>query len=196
MCLDADIIPSAHDTMDDRCQRCNGIGCFQCEATKICGGCKITLRLGCFNANDTQCRTCTQRKKYVKRTALNHTVQEIALPVSETDIDIDEFVTRNTEILNELVDEAVAKDKAVKIYITLDAQLARESESGMQYNTGRFQTPVQLIGGDLHDLDIEMFRRSLHNLLDRFTNLGSGFTLVRILKFVLHIAKYRPMQIV
>ena len=193
MCLDADIIPSANDTMDDRCQRCNGIGFFQCEATKICGGCKIMLRVGCFNANDPLCRTFTQRKKYVKRTVPNHTVQEVGLPVSETDIDIDEFVTRNTEILNELVDEAVVKDKAVKIYLTLDTQLARKSETGTQYNTGRFQTPVQMIGGGLHDLDIEMFRRNLHDLLDRFTNLGSGFTLIRILKFVLHIAKYRTM---
>ena len=189
VCLDTDTTMGADA---DLCQRCSGIGCYMCEATKICDGCKISLRVGCFDAGEL-CKTCARRKKYVKRTALNNAVQEIALPVSEIDVDLDAYVTRNSDSITETIEEAVNCDKAVKVYVTLDAELARESETGMQHNTGRFQTPVQLIGGGLHDLDIGEFRCNLHDLLDRFTNLGSGFTLLRILKFVLHIAKYRPL---
>ena len=177
----------------DLCHRCSGTGCYRFEATKICDGCKISLREGCFNDGDSLCITCVRRKKYVKRTTLNQAVQEVGVPVNETDVDIDAYVTRNIEFITEIIEEAVAQYKAVKVYITLDTQLARESESGLQYNTERFKTPVHRIGGGLHNLDIEEFRRNLHDLLDRFTNLGVGFTLVRILKFVLHDAKYHPL---
>jgi hypothetical protein len=188
VCLDSEeaMVPT-------QCQRCRGSGCYRCESTKKCGGCHIALRVGCFDEGQSTCRTCLHRKKYTKRSALNDAVEEISLSTTETDIDIDEFIKTNTEVINKIVEEAVMQHKAVKVYITLDVQLSREMETGIQHNTGRFQTAVQLIGGGLHDLNIEEFRRNLHDMLDRFTNLGSGFTLERILKFVLHIAKYRPL---
>ena len=183
-CVDADQAMS--------CERCNGVGCYRCEAQRSCDGCRLSLRIGLFDGEQTTCKTCL-RKKYIKRTALNNVVTEVSLPTGDTDIDIDEYIKANVDAIRDIVKEAVKQHKSVKVYITLEAELSRSTETGVQTIRTRFQTPIQLIGGGVHDLNFDEFTRSLNDALDRFTHLGSGYTLDRILKCTVHILKYRPL---
>jgi hypothetical protein len=68
----------------------------------------------------------------------------------------------------------------------------RDSEVGQQKTDGRFKTAIQTVG-DLSDVDLEQLQTDLDNQLDRFTNLGSGWSLSRIIRFTLHVAAYRPL---
>jgi hypothetical protein len=68
----------------------------------------------------------------------------------------------------------------------------RDSEVGLQKTDGRFRTAIQTVG-DMSDVDLEQLHTDLENQLDRFTNLGSGWSLSRIIRFTLHVAAYRPL---
>jgi hypothetical protein len=68
----------------------------------------------------------------------------------------------------------------------------RDSEVGQQKTDGRFKTAIQTVG-DLSDVDLEQLQTDLDNELDRFTNLGSGWSLSRIIRFTLHVVAYRPL---
>ena len=70
--------------------------------------------------------------------------------------------------------------------------LFRDSEVGLQRTDGRFHTSLQT-SGDIVDLDIDEIQTDLEGQLDRFTNLGSGWSLLEIKRFTIHIAQYRPL---
>ena len=173
------------------CHFCDGSGCYRCQTTKKCIGCSGILRIGCFDGE--KCRACVRKAGKTYKKALNDIVQEVTLPASEDDIDLDQYINNNEGEINNVVSDAIQQHRAIRVYVSVDALLSREGESGPQICNFRFQTPIQLVGGGLHDLDIDEFRRSLHDSLDRFTNLGSGYTLQRVLKFVVHLFKYRPL---
>jgi hypothetical protein len=100
-------------TSRSACSRCNGTGCYRCEASQKCIGCGSyrTLREGLFDADSSVCRACTNKKKCSKQTALNDAVQEVTLPVSAEDVDVDEYVTANESTITDIVEEAVNEHK-------------------------------------------------------------------------------------
>jgi hypothetical protein len=86
-------LESREEMVPTQCQRRKGSCCYRCESTKKCDGCNISLRSGCFDKEQSTCRTCLQGKKYSK-SALKDAVEEISLSTSDTDIDIDEFIKK------------------------------------------------------------------------------------------------------
>jgi hypothetical protein len=74
----------------------------------------------------------------------------------------------------------------------MGATFSRESEAGLQETDGGFRTNVQTIG-DSAEVDLQSILQDLNTQLDRFTNLGSGWNLVTLNNFVMHIARYRPL---
>ena len=74
----------------------------------------------------------------------------------------------------------------------MEAALARESEAGLQFVTGYFRTPAEIIG-DINDLDFGLLHRSIEHQLDVFNQRGSGWNLLHIQKFVIHYVKFNPL---
>ena len=159
------------------CHNCDGSGCFRCETRKKCVGCGGDIRIGCFDNGQAKCRACLRKAGKTYKKALNGIVEEVTLTADIDDIDLDTYIGNHERDINDIVGDAVRRHRAVKVLVSIDALLSREAETGPQIRSFRFQTPIQLVGGDLHDLDIGQFRQSLHDSLDRFTNLGSGYTL-------------------
>jgi hypothetical protein len=82
--------------------------------------------------------------------------------------------------------------RAIRWYVSTDMNFFRESEIGIQQTDGRFHTNIET-AGDISDVDLGQLQADLEAQLDRFTNLGSGWTLARIMRFTLHIAQFRPL---
>jgi len=67
----------------------------------------------------------------------------------------------------------------------------RQSEVGLQETEGGFRTQM-FTASDPTDIDYAGLRADLNREVERFTNIGSGWTLTAILRFVLRIGEYRP----
>ena len=74
----------------------------------------------------------------------------------------------------------------------MGATFSRESEAGLQETDGGFRTSIQNTA-DPSEIDIQAHLHDLNSQMDRFTNLGSGWNLVALKNFVMHIAQYRPL---
>ena len=74
----------------------------------------------------------------------------------------------------------------------VDAELARDNEGGVQLTNASFATTARMMG-DIDDFDIRDVHNDLGQLLDRFTNRGSGYTLLCITKCRVLVAKYNPL---
>jgi hypothetical protein len=68
----------------------------------------------------------------------------------------------------------------------------RQSDAGMQETEGGFYTQL-FTAMDTTDIDLTTMRIDLDGELDRFTNVGSGWTITAILCFIIRIGQYRPM---
>jgi hypothetical protein len=68
----------------------------------------------------------------------------------------------------------------------------RQSDAGMQETEGGFYTQL-FTALDTTDVDLTTLRTDLDGELDRFTNVGSGWTITAILRFTIRIGQYRPM---
>ena len=68
----------------------------------------------------------------------------------------------------------------------------RDSEVGVQRTDGRFQIPVQTLS-DINELDLSDILSTLESQLDRFTNQGSGWSLLQITRCTIIIGRYRPL---
>jgi hypothetical protein len=68
----------------------------------------------------------------------------------------------------------------------------RQSDAGMQETEGGFYTQL-FTSLDAADMDLTALRTDLDSELDRFTNVGSGWTITAILRFTIRIGQYRPM---
>jgi hypothetical protein len=68
----------------------------------------------------------------------------------------------------------------------------RQSDAGMQETEGGFYTQL-FTTLDAADIDLTALRTDLDGELDRFTNVGSGWTITAILRFTIRIGQYRPM---
>ena len=82
--------------------------------------------------------------------------------------------------------------RAVRWYVTMNGAFTRDVQIGLQRTQGTFRTTVQT-AGYLEDVNLDQLRTELAAQIDRFTNLGSGWTLVNIESFTIHIAQYRPL---
>jgi hypothetical protein len=68
----------------------------------------------------------------------------------------------------------------------------RQSDAGMQGTEKGFYTQL-FTTLDAMDIDLFALRTDLDDELDRFTNVGSGWTITAILRFTIRIEQYRPM---
>ena len=74
----------------------------------------------------------------------------------------------------------------------MDVLLHRTTDIGVQETEGRFRTQV-FTAMDPADIDYTALRSHLDREVDRFTNIGSGWTISVILRFAIHIGDYRPL---
>jgi hypothetical protein len=68
----------------------------------------------------------------------------------------------------------------------------RQSDAGMHVTEGGFYTQL-FTALDTTDVNLTNLRTNLDSELDRFTNVGSGWTITAILRFTIRIGQYRPM---
>jgi hypothetical protein len=68
----------------------------------------------------------------------------------------------------------------------------RQSDAGMQEMEGGFYTQL-FTALDATDVYLTALRIDLDGELDRFTNVGSRWTITAILRFTIRIGQYRPM---
>jgi hypothetical protein len=72
------------------------------------------------------------------------------------------------------------------------ALFLRQSDFGLQETEGGFRTQVYT-ATDPADMDYDAVRAELNCEVERFTNVGSGWTLTAVLRFVIRIGQYRPL---
>ncbi len=72
------------------------------------------------------------------------------------------------------------------------AAFIRDVEAGTQRAEAAFRSHVQTVC-HAEDIDTDVVRTELTAQLERYTNLGSGWSLARIIDFTVHIAQYRPL---
>jgi TusA-related sulfurtransferase len=83
-------------------------------------------------------------------------------------------------------------DSAIRWYVTIYASFHRQSDAGLQETEGGFRTQVYT-ATDPADIDCTAVRVELNRKVERFTNVGSGWTLTAIFRFVVRFGQYRPL---
>jgi hypothetical protein len=78
---------------------------------------------------------------------------------------------------------------AIRWYVSMYALFHRQTDAGLQETEGGFRTQVYT-ATDPADAAV---RAELNHDVERFTNVGSGWTLTAILRFVVRIGQYRPL---
>ena len=68
----------------------------------------------------------------------------------------------------------------------------RQTDVGVQETEGGFRSRV-FTACDVGDIDYAELRADLNREVEQFTNIGSGWTLTAILRFVIRIGQYRPL---
>jgi hypothetical protein len=81
---------------------------------------------------------------------------------------------------------------AIRWYVSMSALFHRQTDVGLQETEGGFRTQVYT-ATDPADIDYAAVRAELNREVERFTNVGSGWTLTAILRFVVRIGQYRPL---
>jgi hypothetical protein len=81
---------------------------------------------------------------------------------------------------------------AIRWYVSMYALFHRQTDAGLQETKGGFCTQVYT-ATDSADVDYAAVRAELGRDIERFTNVGSGWTLTAILRFVVRIGQYRPL---
>ena len=82
--------------------------------------------------------------------------------------------------------------RAVSWYVAMNMLFHRQTDVGMQETEGGFRSDIR-IACDLDDIDYADLRADLNREVDRFTNIGSGWTLTAILRCVIRIGQYGPL---
>ena len=75
---------------------------------------------------------------------------------------------------------------AIRWYVSMYALFHRQTDVGLQKTEGGFRTQV-FMATDPTDIDFATVRTELDREVERFTNVGSGWTLTAILRFVIRI---------
>ena len=76
--------------------------------------------------------------------------------------------------------------------MTVTANLARDSDAGVQSTDAAFRSSLQT-SCNQSDFDFQSLQNELLNQLDLFTNLGSGWSLISIDDFIVHVVCYNPL---
>jgi hypothetical protein len=79
---------------------------------------------------------------------------------------------------------------AIRWYVSMNALFHRQTNIGLQETEGGFRTQVYTV---TDPADYAVVRAELNRDVERFTNVGSGWTLTAILRFVVRIGQYRPL---
>jgi hypothetical protein len=87
-----------------------------------------------------------------------------------------------------LIEFAVVFDSAIRWYVSMYALFHRQTDVGLQETEGGFRTQVYTA-----DVDYAAIRAELNREVERFTNVGSGWTLTAILRFAISIGQNRPL---
>ena len=82
--------------------------------------------------------------------------------------------------------------RAVKFYVSIDTTLSRDSPAGVQVTDACFRSNIQTVC-NVSDIDLSALQAELAMQLDKFTNLGSGWSLVSIDTCLIHIASFNPL---
>jgi len=83
--------------------------------------------------------------------------------------------------------------RAIKWWVAVSVNLNRQSEVGVQSTDAVFRSNPQ-ISTHVGDIDVQALRVDLSSQLDRFTNLGSGWSLIGIDDFTINIARFNPLM--
>ena len=83
-------------------------------------------------------------------------------------------------------------NRAIRWYASMNVLFHRQTDIGMQETEGGFRTEI-FTACDPTDIDYADLRADLIREVERFTNIGSGWTLTAILRFVIRIGQYRPL---
>ena len=74
-----------------------------------------------------------------------------------------------------------------------DAVFVRETENGISRVPAYFATTPQLVNNST-DFDLDAAIADLNRQADKWNSRGSGFVIERLIKFVICITQYRPLQ--
>jgi len=83
--------------------------------------------------------------------------------------------------------------RAIKWWVVVSVNLNRQSEVGMQSTDAVFRSNPQ-VSTHVEDIDVQALRVELSSQLDRFTNLGSGWSLTGIDDFTINVARFNPLM--
>jgi len=83
--------------------------------------------------------------------------------------------------------------RAVKWWVAVSVNLNRQSEVGVQSTDAVFRSNPQ-VSTHVGDIDVQALRVDLSSQLERFTNLGSGWSLIGIEDFTINIARFNPLM--
>jgi hypothetical protein len=78
------------------------------------------------------------------------------------------------------------------LVVSIYALFHRQTDVGLQETEGGFRTQVYM-AADPADIDYGAVRAEINREVERFPNVGSGWTLTAILRFVIRIGQYRPL---
>jgi hypothetical protein len=81
--------------------------------------------------------------------------------------------------------------RAIRWYMVMNV-FHRQSEARMQETEGSFHTQL-FTAMDNTDIDFAALRADLDTEVERFTNVGSGWSVTAILRFVIRVGQYRPL---
>ena len=83
-------------------------------------------------------------------------------------------------------------DRAIRWYVSMNALFHRQTDAGVQETEGGFRSRM-FTACDVSDIDYADLRADMEREVDQFTNIGSGWTLTAILKFVIRVGQFRPL---
>jgi hypothetical protein len=84
----------------------------------------------------------------------------------------------------------VCVSRAICWYVAMNVLFHRQSQTGMQETEGGFRTQLFT---DNTDINFSALRADLDSEVDRFTNVGSGWLVTAIHRFVIPVGQYRPL---
>ena len=83
--------------------------------------------------------------------------------------------------------------RSILVQVHADVIFRRETSEGVSHVPGYFHTAPQIVS-DGHDLDVDSILSDLNLQVDAFNSRGSGYVLERVTRFVLSVARYRPLH--
>jgi len=92
---------------------CDQPVCKLCLKLPRCTGvCRRYLGIHLFDDDSTCCRTCTSKSQRVpNRSAFNELVQEVDIPITDGDADLDVFLQKQRVEIDHILNRAIEQNK-------------------------------------------------------------------------------------